>query len=274
MNKPAIALYRDKGVELGSQMLEIAVCVQHNNGGLAVDHWWRSNIEGFFPAGEAAGTHGVYRPGGSALNSGQAGSYRAALYISRKRAGIPDSRELIEEKLASALSEIPKMVFNAEGFNILQLQKKARERMSLAGGMLRSEERLSTALEETKSLLESFAFEIGISNPGDISLLFRLKDTLISQYVYLSAMKDYITKDGKSRGSALYYDRNGTKPHPAIPDEFSMVNDKGEFAGLIQEITYENGRCSASWRQVHPIPPADDFFENVWRDYREHENIN
>jgi succinate dehydrogenase / fumarate reductase flavoprotein subunit len=27
------------------------------------------------------------------------------------------------------------------------------------------------------------------------------------------------------------------------------------------------------WRPVRPIPEDDDFFENVWRDYREHRNI-
>ena len=47
---------------------------KHNNGGAAVNAWWESCVEGLFVVGEAAGTHGVYRPGGSALNAGQAGS--------------------------------------------------------------------------------------------------------------------------------------------------------------------------------------------------------
>jgi succinate dehydrogenase/fumarate reductase flavoprotein subunit len=89
LNKPAFDFFLERGVDLSSQMLEIAPCVQHNNGGLAVDHWWRSNLEGLFPVGEAAGTHGVYRPGGSALNSTQVGSMRAAehiaFFINRKR---------------------------------------------------------------------------------------------------------------------------------------------------------------------------------------------
>ena len=33
-------------------MLEVAVCAQHNNGGLLTDAWWQTNIEGFFCAGE------------------------------------------------------------------------------------------------------------------------------------------------------------------------------------------------------------------------------
>ncbi|MCL1927933.1 MAG: FAD-binding protein [Treponema sp.] len=275
MNKPAYNFFLDKGVDLCSQMLEIAVCVQHNNGGLAVDSWWRSNLEGLFPVGEAAGTHGVFRPGGSALNSGQAGSLRAALYIARKRTNVPDKRELIKQMLGDVLSEISN-IFDSDIKNkqdISILLNKARERMSLAGGMLRNMESITHAMEEIKNMLDSFVKVIRIDNPGDLSLVFTLKDLLVSQYMYLSAMKDYFSQGGKSRGSALYFDKEGTKPHPALPDECSMKLDTGEFSAMVQEIMYQNKKCTVAWRPVRPIPPADDFFENVWKTYRENESI-
>ena len=83
MNRPAAEFYLEHGIDLSLNPLEIALCAQHNNGGLSVDGWWQTNIKGLFAVGEAAGTHGVYRPGGSALNAGQVGSARAARYISR-----------------------------------------------------------------------------------------------------------------------------------------------------------------------------------------------
>ena len=269
MNKPAFDFYLDKGVDLRSGMLGIAVCVQHNNGGLAVDSWWRSNIEGFFPVGEAAGTHGVFRPGGSALNAGQAGSLRAALYITRKRSTLSDSRELIEQKMIDTLFEISsiKITDNENERNILPLLAAARERMNLSGGMYRHAVRITHALEETKKLLDNFTETVRIAVPADLCLVFRLKDLLICQYVYLSAMADYISRGGKSRGSALYYAEKGTKPHPKLPDEYRTILDNGEFAAMIQEIKYENNKCTAIWRPVRPIPKPDDFFENVWRDY-------
>ena len=275
MNKPAIDFYLDRGVDLNSQMLEIAVCVQHNNGGLAVDCWWRSNIDGLFPVGEAAGTHGVFRPGGSALNSGQAGSFRAALYIAAKRAGVPDSRELIEKKLTDALSEILeiKMTDNDNEGNVKSLLKSARERMSEAGGMFRNEKLITQAIGETKKLLDNFTEIIRIFEAKDLRHAFRLKDVLICQYNYLCAMADFIKHGGKSRGSAVYYDSNGKKPHPALPDEFAMSLDNGEFASIIQETGYKNGICESEWRSVCPVPQADDFFENVWRTYRENKNV-
>ena len=45
MNQPAIDFYRDKGVDLYTQPLEIALCAQHNNGGLDIDCWWQTNVK-------------------------------------------------------------------------------------------------------------------------------------------------------------------------------------------------------------------------------------
>ena len=87
MNQPAIDFYRDKGVDLYTQPLEIALCAQHNNGGIGIDCWWQTDVKGLFAVGEAAASHGVYRPGGTALNAGQVGSTRAAQYIAARCRG-------------------------------------------------------------------------------------------------------------------------------------------------------------------------------------------
>ncbi len=50
MNEPAVAFYRERGVDLERDMLEIALCAQHNNGGIAVDSWWQSTLPGLFTA--------------------------------------------------------------------------------------------------------------------------------------------------------------------------------------------------------------------------------
>lgn len=71
-----IDFYRDKGVDLYTQPLEIALCAQHNNGGIGIDCWRQTDVKGSFAVGEAAASHGVYRPSGTALNAGQVGSTR------------------------------------------------------------------------------------------------------------------------------------------------------------------------------------------------------
>ena len=42
---------------------------------------------------------------------------------------------------------------------------------------------------------------------------------------------------------------------------------------LIQEISLEGEGTVCRWRPVRPIPKDDDFFENVWRGYRENGNV-
>lgn len=71
LNPQAIAFYKSKGIDLAKQPLEIAVCAQHINGGVDVDINWQTSVENLFAVGETAGTFGIYRPGGSALNSTQ-----------------------------------------------------------------------------------------------------------------------------------------------------------------------------------------------------------
>jgi len=250
MNTPAVEFYRDKGVDLATEPLEIALCAQHNNGGLAIDHWWHTNIEGFFAAGEAAASHGVYRPGGSALNAGQTGSARAAMYIAAKRQGSPnaDFAQLAHEQIAQAIA----IADQARGGNTVDARlQAAAATMSDCGGAIRKPAQIAQALAAVQQQLCHFDAQ------GDISTLFRYRDVLICQAMYLGAMLDYMAQGGTSRGSALYVDESGS----------------GTSGDVVQEASYAGGQCSYSWRPVRPIPQDDDFFENVWRSFRETGNI-
>jgi succinate dehydrogenase/fumarate reductase flavoprotein subunit len=58
--------------------------------------WWQTSVGGLFAVGECAGTHGIARPGGSALNAGQVGSLRAAQYISAHPGALMDEKQFSE----------------------------------------------------------------------------------------------------------------------------------------------------------------------------------
>lgn len=107
----------------------------------------------------------------------------------------------------------------------------------------------------------------------ELAMVYRLRDMLLSQRTYLTAMADYTAHGGKRRGSALYTDlTGGTKPFGQLPDTFTFAFDETE-SPLIQELWFEDGTCRTAWRAPRPIPEDDDFFENVWRSYRETGNI-
>lgn len=279
MNAPAVAFYRDKGVDLAREPLEVALCAQHNNGGLAVNCWWQTNLKGFFAAGEVAGSHGVYRPGGAALNAGQVGSTRAAQYIAAQCAGRPEDAALpaFESAAAAALKELGALADTAlagggEG-NARRLWAEAARRMSEGGAAFRGEASLRGCLEETRRAFGELPGTVHAAAPAELTWVYRLRDTLISQQVYLAAMLDYIAAGGRSRGSALYTDPAGTKPFEELPAAFCYQLDDGGRGALVQEASYQNGGCTFQWRKVRPLPEEDDFFENVWRSFRENGNV-
>lgn len=276
MNMPAIAFYRDRGVDLGSEMLEIAVSVQHNNGGLSVNEWWQTNVGGLFAVGEVSGTHGVYRPGGSALNAGQVGSTRAAQYIAAKRQGEPMEAAKLLEICGKSMAELITMgeeAIASHRDNVRELFTQTVQRMSRVGSAIRNKEEIHKACEEITEELSAFSERVCTDRREKLGLYFRLRDTLLCQYVYLSAMDDYIANGGLSRGSALYTDAAGELPGKSLPELFRFRLDDDSRSDSVQEVEYKDGECRIKWRKVRPIPEEDDFFENVWRQYRENKNI-
>lgn len=276
MNAPAVDFYRDKGVDLAAEPLEISLCAQHNNGGLDIDCWWQTNLKGFFAVGEVAASHGVYRPGGSALNAGQVGSTRAAQYIAAWRGGAPEHEDAFHREAARALTEmgnLAQQAFTEHDPSIYRLRNEAGRRMSACGAAIRNSDAIAAYIAEIRAQLENLPAYATISESKDLAWLYRYRDTLISQQTYLSAMVDYLRQGGKSRGSALYTDPSGRKPFAQLPDTFTFTVDDGSRGNLVQEASWKGGECTFRFRKVRPIPEDDDFFENVWRSYRETGNI-
>ena len=82
-------------------------------------------------------------------------------------------------------------------------------------------------------------------------------------------MADYAKNVGVSRGSATYADANGVyRPEPARAGGMPRADE-----ARVQELHWENGTCTAAWRDVRPMPDNDTFFENVWREFRVDGNI-
>lgn len=273
MNQPAIDFYRDKGVDLYTQPLEIALCAQHNNGGIGIDCWWQTDVKGLFAVGEAAASHGVYRPGGTALNAGQVGSTRAAQYIAARCQG--DAPACFDTEAAAALAEMGALAdaCRADTGNVRALWQHAAEEMSRCGAAIRDPAQIRAYGKQVKAQLAGFAKTVKAGSRTELAMVYRLRDMLLSQHAYLTAMADYTAHGGQSRGSALYTDlTGGVKPFAQLPDTFTFALDEAE-APLIQELWFEDGTCKTDWRAPRPIPEDDDFFENVWRSYRETGNI-
>ncbi len=273
MNKPAVDLYASKGLFLESEMLEIALCAQHCNGGLAVDLWWQTSLKGLFAVGEVAGTHGVTRPGGSALNSGQVGSLRASQYISasdREMCSEEEFAAIIEDEIKAQDSFVSAILAGED--NADEKLAAAQRRMSDYGAAIRNPENIRKALNEANEELANFEKNVGVASEDQIYQAYKLRDILIAQITVLSAVLDFSEKVGGTRGSSLYTDDNGSL-RDGLDEVFRFTAADASFNTKVQETVFSKDGCTNTWRDVRPVPSSDDFFEVVWQKYRENKNI-
>lgn len=275
MNKMAVELYRHNGIDLTTEPLEIAVCAQHCNGGLQGNIWWESNIKHLFPVGEVNGTHGVYRPGGSALNSGQCGGYRAAQYIAAKYAknGISyeEFAKLAEKDVIKVSDFIQRAIQNMKSSSAecRMFRRELQERMTRVGAHIRRLSDVSVALDEARKQLKLIeSGEVTISSAKELVTLFQNRQLCFAQIAVLESIKGYLEKGGGSRGSYMVMDDEGIEVHPALGKEWRMKPEDESLRKVILQCEYDsNEGFSLSWEKVRPIPEDDFWFENVWNEY-------
>jgi succinate dehydrogenase/fumarate reductase flavoprotein subunit len=276
MNKPAIDLYKSQGIDLSREYLEIAVCAQHNNGGFKGNIWWESNIKHLFPVGEVNGSHGVYRPGGSALNSGQVGSMRAAMYISRRCNSKPHD---MKHFMASAEAQIKKKFELAQKLVdrrlkdksfIQSTRKEIQERMSNFGAPVRDPRQIKKAVVEAWNLCSRLKSDMRVPSAKELPQAFKNLDLCLTHALYLEAIGEYLEKGGQSRGSYLVLNPEGEKHCLELGDEWRFrLNEKDSFVNnkILEIFLDEEGKVQKQWLEVRPIPREETWFENLWNDY-------
>ena len=97
-------------------------------------------IKHLFPIGEVNGSHGVTRPGGSALNAGQVGGFRAAEYIANRYSGWSQKDEEIDKAMEESFRKVVEWAarcMHAEHPWKSEMQQ-IQERMSRSGAQIRS----------------------------------------------------------------------------------------------------------------------------------------
>ena len=200
INAPAIELYQSNGIALQKEMLEVRVCAQHHNGGIAVDSNWQSSIPGLYACGEAAGTFGQYRPGGAALNSTQVGSMRASVHIAKtSRRTVPFAAPKDAPLLLPA-GDAEKLIAELQGL-MTHYASFVREKHGIC--------RLLSRLDELER-------DVIPASTEDNQLLhrLRLRDIAITQRQVLNAMLHAI--DSKEPG-VLETCRGQCRRRPARP---------------------------------------------------------
>ena len=231
LNSKAISVYSRQGIDLHKNMLRIAVCAQHNNGGVYTDKNFETDIKGLYVIGEAAGSFGLSRPGGSALNDTQVGGLVAARHI--------------KNKISCAFNET--VFLKCDTDDISQFVEDGtvdysylKKKMSEVASFKRDYEGCSALLEEVNSVIESYPLK-----HRSLSDYYRDKDMLLSMKALLEAIVSELPETG-SRGGAIFIKNGKTVEENPYYRDYLTVTGKGK----------------TEYIKVSPVPFKQEAFEN------------
>ncbi len=272
MNPLAIELYRRYKVDIATEPLEFAVNNQHMNGGILVDIWGRSSLTGCYAVGEAAGTHGVTRPGGAALNAGQVFGTRAAedIAASGRARRAPDSAAagLAERELA-ALHDI---VRADSSLTIKSVRASVQARMSDHAGIICDAPGVTSALAEARQLNAKVGRHgIGYGHAGGAIRAVQWQQMALASEAVLAALDHYIRNGGGSRGARAICDPLGeaepsTRHGPL--GQFRFRKERAEHREEQIVVRFDGTGMVITTRPNRPLDEGErSFFERDWPDW-------
>ena len=274
MNPLAIELYRMHGTDLAAEPLEFAMNNQHMNGGILIDDWGRTSLQGCYSIGEAAGSHGVTRPGGAALNSGQVFGKRVAISIKRSRNDKTDTevdRAAVAVTIEGALKDADGFV-NGSGRKPKEVKEVIQARMSDYAGIICTAEEVAQALEAATTLRQEVeANGLKASSASMVGQAFRWRHMAWVSEAVLTALDYYIREGGGSRGARAICSEQGTRiPDATIEDlsRFRFVEEQSKDREEKLIVSRVEGAIQISALPVDLTPEVKrEFFEKGWGSY-------
>ena len=267
MNPLSIELYRRYKIDIATAPLEFAVNNQHMNGGVAVDIWGRSSHPAVYAVGEAAGTHGVTRPGGAALNAGQVFGTRAAEHIA---ATLTDRPAVEPDRCAKAALTAVLGQFGTDATPTIDaVRDEVQARMSDAAGILCDGVQVHRALVAARELNNRLSRDgIRIDRPSEVARAIQWRQMALASEAVLVALDHYISTGGGSRGARAILDPKGEGVPMSVHGPLQTVRFRAERLkdrGRQIVLAFRDGRFHVSERQIRTIDPsARPFFERDW----------
>jgi succinate dehydrogenase/fumarate reductase flavoprotein subunit len=258
MNPLAIELYKAYKIDLAAEPLAFGMNNQHMNGGLAVDTWGRTSLPGCYAVGEAAGTHGVTRPGGAALSAGQVFGTRCAEHIAAcsRPTGLA-AGELPQGLIDAALGEVQAVLSSNSPLSIASVKREIQARMSDYAGMVCRAAEVRSALDAARALNDAIRRQ-GIRAEGrqvvEVEHALQWQQMALDSEAVLAALDFYIGRGGGSRGARTICDPAGDQvPHTRH--------------GLLEEMRFRSERAQDRQEQIL-VSRTDNGFELHTRSLR------
>ena len=274
MNPLSISLYKMHGYDLTAQPLQFAMNNQHMNGGIEVDIWGQTSLPGCFAVGEVAGTHGVTRPGGAALNAGQVFAVRLARFIgcTQKRSVNGDIAQLAASPLSTVREIITQALANENGMALAAVKEKIQARMSDYAGFICHADKVRHANRDAL-LLSEFVQQNGLSirHVGEIAELFMWRHMSLTSAAVLTQLTHYIDAGGGSRGARMIIDPQGEclpQTRQGTIEHWRFRLEKKHEKELRTTIQLNNGDFVVTKKKVRQKSNLkNNYFEKKWPNF-------
>lgn len=272
MNPLAIELYRRYKIDIATAPLEFAVNNQHMNGGIAVDSWGRSSLAGCYAVGEAAGTHGVTRPGGAALNAGQVFGTRAAEHVAASGKAATAPAADLRDAVAAGIAEIDAVLRPDSPLTIRSVRTAVQGRMSDHAGMICDPDSVEAAVAEARRLnADILAKGVAYGRPAEAVRAVQWRQMALASEAVLAALSHYIRHGGGSRGARAICAPDGEavpeiagRPLEAV--RFRVERDAHRAEQIVVRLA--DDALQVSTRPNRPFDEtARSFFERDWPDW-------
>lgn len=269
MNPLAIELYRRYKIDIAAEPLEFAVNNQHMNGGIAVDVFGQSSLAGCYAVGEAAGTHGVTRPGGAALNAGQVFGTRAAEHIAGRGPAAAPGGSIDTAAIAAAVRRVLDGLDAPGGRALRAVRDEVQARMSDHAGILCDARDVRAALADARALNAALRTDgIATGRASEAARAVQWRQTALASEAVLTALDHYIAAGGGSRGARAILDGEGEcLPRVASGplEAFRFRAEREADKGVQIVVRLDGTRMIVSERPVRPFDEtARPFFERDW----------
>jgi len=173
-----------------------------------------------------------------------------------------DSESMIQGAIAAALSG------GSSGAALEDYVAEFRRRMDRHCGIIRPVRDARRAAEDALAQARGFG-RVSIASRSEIPALLRARHLALASAAYLEACAAYAEEGGGSRGSAVVSGPEGEGLHPALDPEWNALPEKLDLLDLLEETRWNGSSFETRWEKRRPIPESDDWFETVWRAYRD-----
>ena len=166
INPDSIQWFKDRGIDLArGDLIEVAECAQHFQGGVKIDEQARTTMAGLWAAGETAGgQHGANRPGGNALLDCQVFGKIAGASAARAAASAKAGKAaFFNREILRFGDHVAGLVSGDMGASALR--RTIREIMERSGSIIRTSDGLRSRLARIRELkgLKAFIDGHGLS---------------------------------------------------------------------------------------------------------------